>query len=686
MVAPGFCVGWATNLLSFRVRPSTDKILLSLPFSVVVSTILANLVGRYFPFVFVLSIFLASAVTAMSYGIVRWVKNRHVGSMTFHLHAKIAFALAFLWMCVVIGSLVDIQVGHKLYVGTALWDHSVRIAFLNSAIRSGPPPWNPFNFVGHHAVARYYYYWYVLCSYPARLSHISARYVLYGSSVWAGFCLAALIPVYLKDFIGIKQQLRRKSVVGIMLLAVTGLDILPTIYEFIRARFTYADMEWWDTVQVTSWEDALLWVPHHVAALVACFIGFLCLWSIRTNQARAEAAPPTRVAAVIFAALSFAAAAGLSVYVTFTFAIFLIVWGFRFLAKREYKDFAVYGITGALTIAISIPYLHDLLPRAAAGAPSNMHAAVQGGFIQFGLRTLPSFLVTPFFLRERGFVHPDLFAPLGVIVVYILEFGLFFFVGWERLVRDWRMRSRLDDAEIACWYLVSISMFVITFVRSSVIASNDLAFRSAMFVQFILLLWAAGVVDEWIFDRRAWRSNHRRVTRVLVASTLFLGVCGTLYSLAILRTYTVLDDKGMIADSATWLPAPHRVGTALFDIRQAYAKLDKTLPPESITQYNPMMDDYLPLLEYDNFQSVDAFPNCGTEFGGDISLCPPVQGLIADLFNKPGNYDIHAICRRLSIDVLVARASDPTWKDHMSWVWTNPPIVANGYIRAFRCD
>ena len=92
-----------------------------------------------------------------------------------------------------------------------------------------------------------------------------------------------------------------------------------------------------------------------------------------------------------------------------------------------------------------------------------------------------------------------------------------------------------------------------------------------------------------------------------------------------------------------------------------------------------------PLLEYDSFQSVDAFPNCGTEFGGDVGKCPPVQDAIANLFNKQGEVDIRDLCSRLSIDVLVARKTDAAWQDRNSWVWTNAPLVANSYIRAFRC-
>ena len=77
---------------------------------------------------------------------------------------------------------------------------------------TGPPIRNPFSYLGSAPIARYYYFWYVVCSYPARLTHINPRCVLYGSSVSrSGFLLAALIPLYLRDFLGVTENLRRKS-------------------------------------------------------------------------------------------------------------------------------------------------------------------------------------------------------------------------------------------------------------------------------------------------------------------------------------------------------------------------------------------------------------------------------------------------------------------------------------------
>ena len=650
-----------------------------------------NLLGRYVSSTVILCAFCIVAVATifqLTYG---WTRRPKAGAGGLATSTKIACGIAIAWTLIVIASLVDIQIGSRLYPSTALWDHAVRIAFLHSAMRTGPPIRNPFSYLGTAPIARYYYFWYVLCSYPARLSHIDLRCVLYGSSVWSGFLLAAIIPLYLRDFLGVTENLRRKSVIGLTLIAVTGLDILPTIYEFLRAKTVTPDMEWWDPVQITSWTDALIWVPHHVMALVACLIGFLALWNVRKIGEKPYPALTRRLLAGSFAAFAFAAAAGLSVYVTFTFAIFLLVWGFRFLVKRMYQDFFLYMGTACGTIFFSLPYLHDLLVHPATGTAAGAAAAgpaatgISMGPFALGLRELPNFLSTPVFLRDRGFLHPGLLAPFGVIVVYVLEFGVFAVVAWLRFRKDLRRKGKSEEAQIACWTMVAIGMFVITFVRSSVIADNDLAFRSAMIVQFVLLLWAAEFFDGWFFAPHRDRLHQGRMMRFVVHSTLILGIVAAVYSLTILRTYAFLDDKGMIPYPADWLPAPHEVGVGMMNTRQAYAQLDATLPPRAIVQYNPMRENYLPLLEYDSFQSVDAFPDCGTEFGGNVGKCAPVQDAIANLFNKQGEVDIRDLCSRTSIDVLVARKTDAAWQDRNSWVWTNAPLVANSYIRAFRC-
>lgn len=679
---PGYIAGELTNVLRFRSRSAREKLLLCLPLSLVVSTVLTNIVGRFTGPGPVQVCFLAlAAITVLL--VVR--ARKPLGAWQFSRPILVCLGMAALWTLVVIASVVDIRIGRRLYPSSLLWDHGVRIAFINSALRSNVPPANPFCFLaGHAPAARYYYYWNVLCSYPARLGHIDARYVLYGSIVWSGLCLAALIPLFLRHFFGVTAKLERKSAVGILLLSVTGLDILQTTYQYFRGHHIFADTEWWDPTQITAWHDALLWTPHHVASLSAFFFGLLILWSVQQSPLLSAS---RRAVAVVLAAFAFAAGAGLSVYVAFTFALVLVLWTLRLLLRRRFKDAGLFALTGCFTVLISIPYLHDLMTSGSAAATPATEgiAAPAQHFITFGLRQLPNFAHTPVLLEQHGIHITGLLMLPGLIITYLLEFGFFAVVGWSRLRRDWRNRRTLNESEIACWYLAGIALFVITFLHSAVIANNDLAFRSAMIVQFVLLLWGAEFLDGWLFEKRYAAAGRRSWKDFAVVCTLLLGVVSTIAGLATLRAYTWLDDTGHVPDAADWLPPPHRIGLKIEAIRQMYGELNRQVSPAAIVQYNPMSSDFLPFLLYDRFQSVDAFPDCGTAFGGDTAQCIPAQLQLAHLYANGSINDMQQTCRQLSIDVLIAQNTDAVWKDSRSWVWTSTPIAANEFVRAFRC-
>jgi hypothetical protein len=78
--------------------------------------------------------------------------------------------------------------------------------------------------------------WYSVCLVPASLFGLLPRYVLFASSVWTGFALAAIIPLYLKHFFRKTQALNQRSLFGIALLAVSGLDLLPVSLLYLAKR------------------------------------------------------------------------------------------------------------------------------------------------------------------------------------------------------------------------------------------------------------------------------------------------------------------------------------------------------------------------------------------------------------------------------------------------------------------
>ena len=687
LFVPGYVTGWATDVLGFRKAGFSERILLAVCLSVCVSPILANLMARAFSTPTCAVAFLLFSLAFVVLAAAEW--NRRPPIFPLPRYTVAGFCLAGAGACIVLLSLVDLQWGSRLYPTVAIYDHGVRTALISSAERSGAPPANPFFYPGRFIPSRYYYYWNVLSALPAVLGKVSARSILYASSIWSALALASLIPLYLKHFLGETKALHRKSLIAICLLSVTGLDLLPTAWIYLTHHFLFPDMEWWQSAQITSWADCLLWVPHHVASLVACLAGFLALWdALRSSTRRAW------YSRAAIAVLALASAAGLSVYVTLAFACFLVVWTLRYLLKRQWKAFGLFVLVGLLTTVISLPYLHDLRASTAtaakgAGPPEQTGQKGQTASpLSFEAR---SGLAVPGLAGHRWTVPAEL---IETACLYVVELGFYIFAGWFVLRSQFKRRKQLREADRAAWCLLLVVGFLGTFVRSSVIQTNDFGFRSMMLVQFVLLLWGALVIDERLFQKPEERVLTPRMPRwseAVLFATLAIGLMGSVYQLVLLRTYFLLSDAGRIRDAAYGEPAPPDIGSDSYWIRSGFQSLATLLPANSIVQYNPSAADMNTLLINNRYQMVDAFsPGCGTTFGGSPEECVTLESQLIRIFPSDGaaaatGPELDRLCGRLKINILVAHRSDSVWRRRNSWVWLRPPLVANNSMRAFRC-
>src|ERR1051326_7962059 len=98
--------------------------------------------------------------------------------------------------------------------------------------------------------------------------------------------------------------------------------------------------------------------------------------------------------------------------------------------------------------------------------------------------------------------------------------GFFFIVGVVQFKRFWRRRAHLTDSELCGVVMLLTTVVMCSFVRSSVISSNDFGWRGFMFAQFILLIWGAELMSDGLFygHRRLLRREHPK--RMLVAVVL----------------------------------------------------------------------------------------------------------------------------------------------------------------------
>ncbi|MGO9229793.1 MAG: hypothetical protein ACLQKA_11390 [Bryobacteraceae bacterium] len=668
---PGYALGWLLDTLQFRARSLAFRLALSVPLSIAIGPILGYLVGRWLSISAVLVVYAVACLCGLfRIGLalldeLRLRRRLSRGQLA-------AFGLIGVWLLIAVLSLADMQFGNRLYYSTIGFDYAVRTAFTNAITTTGIPPQSPFFFPGHPVALRYHYFWLILCSLVQRIGGplVDARQALVAGTMWCGVGLMCVVALYLRCFSpNGAAGIARRSLIGIALLGVTGLDILGALLLVWLNHIGLIagispSVEWWNN-QVDGWVYTMLWEPHYLSALIACLTGFLLLWDAPQRSMRG------RAVASVLAGLALATAVGAGIYVAFVFAIFLALWAIITLAKRWYRETAVLAMAGAVAGASSLPYLVGLR---SSGAGSG-----GGQLLHFTVR---SFSLGELLLRVLHFDRPwqivlgnSLFLPLN----YFLELGFFFVAG----LLVWRQFRRQPEGptrqQLAAFTMAATSVVVCTFLRSGIIANNDLGWRGFLVAQFMLLIWAADLLSGPIAARGKGS---------ILIPLLALGVSGVVYDLAILRFFPLLSDEGKVPKIG-WMAADENLGRRTYASREAYEWIRARTPARAIIQQNPrpeLQDTTYGL--YANRQTVAEDASCATVFGGDLRECIPVMARLTGLFSSDGkspSTSFAAACKSLPIDVVAARDTDPVWNDRSSWVWNRTPIYANQFFRLFAC-
>jgi hypothetical protein len=561
---------------------------------------------------------------------------------------------------------------------------------------------------------RYHYFWLILCSLLDQLggAAIGPRYALIAGTLWCGIGLMCIVSLYLRFFDpGGARRIRQRSLMGIALLGVTGLDIIPSAFYLVvystgvRGVFPRS-VEWWNE-QIDGWVFSALWQPHNVAALIACLTGFLVLWHASAAASRGD----TLLSAVV-AGAAFASAAGTAIYVTFVFAVFLVVWTIVTLVKKWRRETVGLAIAGVVAALLALPYLRDLSGPAAGG--------------QFLRLTVRSFFPAEDYLFALGWNQWWMRAIVDALLLplnYFLELGFFFVIADLQLKRFGdRLHCpkalslrRVDSAacprfslaalsrpDTCALLMLATSVTICTFLRSGVIVQNDLGWRGFMIAQFVLLIWGANYLGDRLHCPKApplrrvdSAACHRfspawKVSpggRKALTAFLVLGAMGTVFDVVVQRMDLALCDAGKIP-VFEWLPSDRDIARRAYANRVAYDWVRKHTPKSAIVQQNPdvQVQDTFYLL-YANRRTVAADRSCGTEFGGNAQACPPLLTPLKKLYSAGTDPAmVRAVCGAMPISLLVAHDTDPAWSDRHSWVWTRKPEFANDFVRVFRCD
>jgi hypothetical protein len=443
--------------------------------------------------------------------------------------------------------------------------------------------------------------------------------------------------------------------------------------------------------------------------------------------------------------MGFASAAGLSVYVTFTFILFLFIAALFWLVTRRFKIVGLYTAVAMLVVLLSAGYLRDLRATATQAEEATPASHAQATtkpppFAILGLRQLPPTLGPAL----RHAVHDNKLAniilrPFVLIPIMALEFGFYFLVAVRQGRNDWRQRSidvtagsatrgldpatpGLDDTRDTrdirwlSWLMLASGLWVALMMRSTVISNNDLSYRGVEIAQFLLLMWGAaqlaGVSPQAHDAVPSWEQPTPRTypplpVGWLAGVLLFLGLVSSTYQLAMLRFYLYGSDRyGWTNPVIPQSEFGGRLGAINQQLRDAYASLDRILPPSAKVQFGTAPKLGLQFLYYSRYQQLDGmFPGCGTAFGGGNAQCFRLEERIAPLFGIPAPLPgtdpsawriidvptlkttdaVQSLCRELGIDALVVTGEDPVWTEPNGWPRQMRPVFASDFVAAYTC-
>ncbi|MGD0772960.1 MAG: hypothetical protein ABSC05_09085 [Candidatus Solibacter sp.] len=671
LFCPGYVAAWLLDLLDFRRRTAAFRAAFSLLLSIGLCPILTYWLGRFAGMRAVLACYVAAAALFFIL-LVLDVRRRHLHRPLWPARSGVFAAIACVWLAVALLSLIDLQIGDRLYYAVSTVDYALHTELVHSISTTGLPAANPFFLPGHPVPLRYHYFWPMMCSLVNQLrgSAVSARQALIGGTYWAGIGLMALVLVYLRVFLpGNAEQFRRRALTCILLLGITGLDIVPSLFLLLLYAkgvlpFLLPSVEAWNE-PVDWFLYTTVWTPHTVAALIASFTGFLLVWQ--------SSAAPRRSGMLRYAVpggIALASSVGCSIYLTLVFASFLVIWTLVAFWKKLYRETAGLVVAGVTMIALALPYLRDLT---GPGQAISLFRLTVRAFPLAALIRTPGLSAVWRLVLVNGTLLP---------LNYLLEFGFFFLVARYK----WRRRrvsgEPLSRPDLACALMLATSVLICTFVRSDY-GFNDLGWRGMVVAEFVLLLWAADV-----FPKRGQLSYLSAHQRGLMMVFVALGVAGSVYDLSIARVYPILADRGVLPP-LDWMSPDRAFGKRTYAARAAYEWLQHATPETAAVQANPkvVFEDALGMI-YGERPAVAADLGCLAVFGGDPKECPPLVSRLQEIFPPAGraaSAGIQEVCGALPVDVLVAKDTDSAWSDRRSWVWREKPVYANRYVRMFRC-
>lgn len=637
LLLPGMALAFCFDALGFRQAPMSEKILTGLITGSALLPLLDSMAARFAGLDSALAFNLGLAALALV--------------LAFKTHWRVApsrsvLALTALWFAVVMFEWIDFDTGSILYQPFTSFDTVKHAATVQAIHDSGAPPLDPF-FLRPERVS-YYYFFYTVAALSQRLcaGWADAKAATGGLTFWTGLGLFAVMRLVLErgGYLPQADPARRSKLV-LLILAASGLDIVPVLIIGLWTGKWVADPASWSE-QITGWFESVIWVPHHTTALIAILFGFMAAVDGFGKNLRRSAAP------AILAAMAFASALGLSIWVTFAAAAGAAFWFVVLVAERRWRAVAALAVIGLIALVLAAPQLHDL------------SAGRDGG--------IPVTLTVHSFRPADGLFPPGIMQNVARFLClplnYFLGFGVLFAGAWLY----WRARPQTQPPnELA--RVITICAFMGLFIGSflrSIIFNNDLGWRVMLFPMTAGLMWTA-----------AWlqRFPPKQIPLAMKA-LLGTGYATSLYALIGLRAYYA------------FLPVlPHSVqvfaGNAdtQHALRLAYAWANANLPEQAILQHNPHAPSVSTRATAFGLYSrnpVAVSDRFGSLFGADFDLVSARLGELAPIFEgRLSAAEVKDRATKNHIDELVVTSDDSVWSQPSSWIWQAKPDYESSGVR-----
>jgi hypothetical protein len=277
-------------------------------------------------------------------------------------------------------------------------------------------------------------------------------------------------------------------------------------------------------------------------------------------------------------------------------------------------------------------------------------------------------------MAQLGAAHP--FARTEVAALILLLPGYGVELGFFALAILCALRlPRKTEGERTLLFLFFASVVSVSFLRSSVIATNDYGVRASLIAQFFAVLLAVRVWET----SRGWR-------RKALLGLAIAGVCGTVYQAVALRMFLPWQE-------VHGNPAMRDLAERNYALRNAYRVFDERAPRPARVQYDDSAGgyfDYIQMLQAGR-QIVVASTGCKSGFGGEMKPCAEIARAVQALFPQPGERVAPAesaisLCGGAGIEYLVATRWDGAWNDNAGWPWHLQAVVATPDVRIVSCS